>query len=1316
MKNFKLTKIVFFICFIVANKSIYAQPTCVNTNCCCGTIQEVILDNGDFETPVMSGVFVGYNAGQMLGSWNVDVGQVDHLNFNYLNWASGNPNGASQFIDLHGLVPGSISNVMNGLVAGVEYTIAIHYAKNFNASSANCNIKIGGGAWLNQSWTATNNGASGWLVKCFSFTAQASSGSIELIGSGPLNNAGMLIDDITIWSCPTDIQPPVNLTSIPSPINIECGDTPPTYIINATDNCSNVSITFSETTSPNGCNSILNRNWMLIDDCNNINNVTQIINIMDNTAPSFTLLPANYTTDCFSNITSEFNNWISSFGNATYTDNCDANLTKTINYTQPPTPSCGQTEVDFIVTDDCGNSKLATASFIVTDDFGPNFINEAEDYQVPCGTANIETEFNNWLNNNASASATDCSPFNFTNDYIVGDPFSNITIIFTATDICGNTNTTSATFSIDLSISDTTFIQSNTCDPNTATTVFQNLTNQFGCDSIVSTSLIYTQIDTLFLNSTTCSPNSSGIFINTYQSSEGCDSIVQTNVSFIPSSYVYLNLTTCDPLLSGTFNYLYSNSQGCDSFVIETITLIPNDTVTLNKTTCLPSEVGIFFQNFQNGFGCDSVVKSIIKLNSSDTTKITINTCDQSLAGTFNSVFQNSQGCDSLVTKSIIFQKQDTTKIKENSCLISTEEINYIKEVNRFGCDSIIQITLSPLKVDTTKITDYSCSISVEEITFIKKQNKFGCDSIIQTTFFPTRLDTTKINLFSCDIGLKQFNYKSLKGCDSIVIQNISYKLSDTTIKKTYTCNKNNSGTFTTQLLNQFGCDSIVFDIVTYVPSDTTLQNGTSCNPDSVGFFIKVIPNKFGCDSVILKTVNFSESDTTKLTFYNCNPEEIGDDINIYKNKFGCDSLVFTRTLLNLIDTVFVTKKTCDLNSVGVFVAKYSTKVGCDSIVVSKVELIKIEPTLIEKFTCNVDSVSEISKTLFSSNGCDSIILFRTLLHKLPTATFELSNFNGFAVSCFDASDGIIIPKLDAIKPVTFNWSNGSNEEKLMNLGKGIYKLIVIDKNQCSISTEFELKAPPEINAIVETMIDSCSLETKEITLSALGGLGPYEYSLNDEPFTFKTNYKNFLIGNNKVIIKDKNGCEAFQEITIKPPLISDVSLGPDIVAIQGEPVEINLVTGIPIDDIKSIIWKSDPPIVCNFCTSILLTLNKNSIIYVEVETKDGCVYKDEITIKVSNKNQEITWANIFNPDFNQNFTIIASDGYIKNINSLKIYSRWGELVFSNLNFPASDLSYGWDGKLNGLKLQPDVYVWVAEVELIDGEIKIINGDITIIK
>ncbi len=117
---------------------------------------------------------------------------------------------------------------------------------------------------------------------------------------------------------------------------------------------------------------------------------------------------------------------------------------------------------------------------------------------------------------------------------------------------------------------DTLLIDNSTCDPNLAGTFVQNLTNRFGCDSVVITTTLLLPSDTTVLNQTTCNPNAAGTFVQTLVNQAGCDSVVVTIVAFDPNATdtTLITTTTCDPNAVGTSAQTFTNQAGCDSVVI----------------------------------------------------------------------------------------------------------------------------------------------------------------------------------------------------------------------------------------------------------------------------------------------------------------------------------------------------------------------------------------------------------------------------------------------------------------------------------------------------------------------------------------------------------------------------------------------------------------------------------------------------------------------------------------------------------------------------------------------------------------------------
>ncbi|RYF92656.1 MAG: gliding motility-associated C-terminal domain-containing protein, partial [Chitinophagaceae bacterium] len=65
---------------------------------------------------------------------------------------------------------------------------------------------------------------------------------------------------------------------------------------------------------------------------------------------------------------------------------------------------------------------------------------------------------------------------------------------------------------------------------------------------------------------------------------------------------------------------------------------------------------------------------------------------------------------------------------------------------------------------------------------------------------------------------------------------------------------------------------------------------------------------------------------------------------------------------------------------------------------------------------------------------------------------------------------------------------------------------------------------------------------------------------------------------------------------------------------------------------------------------------------------------------------------------------------------SLKIFNRWGELVFERKNFQPNDPAAAWDGRYKGADADAGAYVYFAEMECNIGEIFTRKGTVTLLR
>jgi gliding motility-associated-like protein/uncharacterized repeat protein (TIGR01451 family) len=234
------------------------------------------------------------------------------------------------------------------------------------------------------------------------------------------------------------------------------------------------------------------------------------------------------------------------------------------------------------------------------------------------------------------------------------------------------------------------------------------------------------------------------------------------------------------------------------------------------------------------------------------------------------------------------------------------------------------------------------------------------------------------------------------------------------------------------------------------------------------------------------------------------------------------------------------------------------------------------------------------------------------------------------------------------------------------------------------------------------------------------------ELDLNAAPFGFNFLWDNGSTdsirtitqpGNYEVTILD--GCEpsyVFFIVTEGPPI--DLFVEEEVTVFLGEsypfsPSVINLGDSLMVTWVAEV----DSTLSCLDClTPTARPLSTTT--YTLVVDNGTCTDSSLINFVVDNTRRIFT-PNIFsaNRDGVNDWFFLQSPDYGV-IKSLRIYSRWGSVVYSTT---ASELNFeqtGWNGRANnnGKPLEPGVYLWQAEIEFLDGLTETFSGDVMLIR
>jgi len=167
-----------------------------------------------------------------------------------------------------------------------------------------------------------------------------------------------------------------------------------------------------------------------------------------------------------------------------------------------------------------------------------------------------------------------------------------------------------------------------------------------------------------------------------------------------------------------------------------------------------------------------------------------------------------------------------------------------------------------------------------------------------------------------------------------------------------------------------------------------------------------------------------------------------------------------------------------------------------------------------------------------------------------------------------------------------------------------------------------------------------------------------------------------------------------------------EVALGCDILI----PVTTNNTTLVDIN------WTSlDNSLDCDTCLRPMANPVNNASYFLTVTSIDDCSTSDSINIFV-NKIRDIFVPNAFSPngDGNNDYFFVNANKSVSLVKNMRVFNRWGAVVFEGKDLPPNDFNYGWNGFFKGKLVSSGVYVWMAEIEYLDGEVVQVSGDLTV--
>jgi gliding motility-associated-like protein len=215
--------------------------------------------------------------------------------------------------------------------------------------------------------------------------------------------------------------------------------------------------------------------------------------------------------------------------------------------------------------------------------------------------------------------------------------------------------------------------------------------------------------------------------------------------------------------------------------------------------------------------------------------------------------------------------------------------------------------------------------------------------------------------------------------------------------------------------------------------------------------------------------------------------------------------------------------------------------------------------------------------------------------------------------TCGQSNGQIRISPLNGTPPFSYSLdgSNFSTSNVFNGLGASIYNVFIKDAKGCTASAAVTISASSGLLMNVIAKADTCGAGKGSLQLAASGGVGPYLFSLDGQPYVPTSLFKQLQARHYAVDIKDALGCQATAIVTVEDFSAISLNAGSDASICDGA-----AITMTAISDANSFSWSP-----ANGLTDAksLITLAKpvQTTLYVLTATKGSCTKKDSVLITV---------------------------------------------------------------------------------------------------
>lgn len=230
-----------------------------------------------------------------------------------------------------------------------------------------------------------------------------------------------------------------------------------------------------------------------------------------------------------------------------------------------------------------------------------------------------------------------------------------------------------------------------------------------------------------------------------------------------------------------------------------------------------------------------------------------------------------------------------------------------------------------------------------------------------------------------------------------------------------------------------------------------------------------------------------------------------------------------------------------------------------------------------------------------------------------------------------------------------------------------------------------------------------------------MSGTPPFMYALDGGVFSLENTFTDLSAGNYELTVLDASGCSQSVAISLEAAVEIFLDAGEDQEISLGETAFLSVFTNV-VDPTVS--WS--PPDGLDRVDELEVNASPTAttLYTVSILDENGCTAQDELLLSVASSESNVYAPTAFSPNgdgINDVFRLYT-DASIGRVLYLRVYDRWGGLFFEQNDFAPEEEDGGWDGTAKNEPAQPGVYVYVAEVQRLDGMTALVSGEVNLIR